>query len=312
MRNATVVAALFALVVFGCDGTAVNPDDQAQDQVEVDGKADGSSAAVARPLGTYRVAHQYAGRLTMVTFKSDKTFHYEMMVYCAGGGTCPPVGHDGTYTFSKSGTTRYIRFLDADGQLIDRYAYQLTGQLGDTLKLRLSGDSEWTTLPQSGDAYCAAAADCGLQGLIHPMCAPGGWTCEDNLCAFQCGQVEQTACETAGGACVPLVPDACEHGTVGDARYFGCGGGVGVQCCLPMTVNPCQAAGGSCVALTPTSCANGTVGDASQFSCGTGLGVECCLPQQNVDCTTDAQCGANQKCQTLCGNGWCKGTCIAK
>ena len=114
MRNATVVAALFALVVFGCDGTAVNPDDQAQDQVEVDGKADGSSAAVARPLGTYRVAHQYAGRLTMVTFKSDKTFHYEMMVYCAGGGTCPPVGHDGTYTFSKSGTTRYIRFLDAE------------------------------------------------------------------------------------------------------------------------------------------------------------------------------------------------------
>ena len=146
---------------------------------------------------------------------------------------------------------------------------------------------------------------------MTPMCAPGGWTCQDNVCAFECGQVE-TACEQAGGACVPLVPDACEIGTVGDARYFGCGGGLGVQCCLPQTVNPCQAAGGTCVALVPDACAYGTVGDANSYSCGGGLGVECCLPKATDDCTSDSQCAAGQKCQTLCGNGWCKGTCIAK
>ena len=43
-----------------------------------------------------------------------------------------------------------------------------------------------------------------------------------------------TACEAGGGTCVPLVPDACEFGTIGDAMQYSCGGGAGVQCCLPV------------------------------------------------------------------------------
>lgn len=40
-------------------------------------------------------------------------------------------------------------------------------------------------------------------------------------------------CEAAGGECVPVVPDACSEGIVGDAREYSCGGGLGVMCCLP-------------------------------------------------------------------------------
>ena len=52
------------------------------------------------------------------------------------------------------------------------------------------------------------------------------------------------ACDAAGGSCVPLVPDACAIGTVGDASVYSCGGGVGVECCLP----PAQAQAASCSA----------------------------------------------------------------
>ncbi len=47
-----------------------------------------------------------------------------------------------------------------------------------------------------------------------------------------------TACEAAGGSCVPLVPRACPAGIVGDATWYACGGGVGVECCLPPNTPP--------------------------------------------------------------------------
>lgn len=40
-------------------------------------------------------------------------------------------------------------------------------------------------------------------------------------------------CESRGGACVPVIPDACADGIIGDPREFSCGGGLGVMCCLP-------------------------------------------------------------------------------
>ena len=43
---------------------------------------------------------------------------------------------------------------------------------------------------------------------------------------------EGGSCEAAGGTCVPLVPDACYIGSVGDATQYSCGGGLGVECCL--------------------------------------------------------------------------------
>lgn len=53
-----------------------------------------------------------------------------------------------------------------------------------------------------------------------------------------------SACASAGGACVPVVPGACSSGVVGDADWYSCGGGLGVQCCLPTTTPPeCRAIG---------------------------------------------------------------------
>lgn len=40
-------------------------------------------------------------------------------------------------------------------------------------------------------------------------------------------------CEDAGGDCVALTPGSCKTNHVGNASTYSCGGGLGVQCCLP-------------------------------------------------------------------------------
>lgn len=50
------------------------------------------------------------------------------------------------------------------------------------------GVAPLTATLEPAASYCAAVADCGSQNLIHPMCAPGGWSCNAaSACAFKCG-----------------------------------------------------------------------------------------------------------------------------
>ena len=99
---------------------------------------------------------------------------------------------------------------------------------------------------------------------------------------------QPTACESAGGHCVALVPGTCDApNSVGDANVYSCGGGFGAQCCFYATPKEagtdakisCASAGGQCVGLAPGACPPPkSVGDANVYDCGGGLGVQCCLP----------------------------------
>lgn len=61
-------------------------------------------------------------------------------------------------------------------------------------------------------------------------------------------------CASAGGTCTALVPDACEFGSIGDATQYSCGGGVGVECCLPLQPdNSCNATS-DCAGFLPQFC----------------------------------------------------------
>lgn len=53
------------------------------------------------------------------------------------------------------------------------------------------------------------------------------------LVGFECIHDAQNACAANGGQCVGLAPSACPSGHWGDAATHGCGGGIGVGCCLP-------------------------------------------------------------------------------
>ncbi|MBI5482216.1 MAG: hypothetical protein HY906_25395 [Deltaproteobacteria bacterium] len=265
----TALFMVLALAAVGCNGSPDIGDDANADTIDAATKADG----VIRPVGTYLRDNATAGQFTKVVLKTDRTFHRELMVYCIMA-PCPTPATEGTYNFSKSGTTRYIRFLDENGDLIDRYAYKLDG---DVLKLRASGSSSYVKYEHADNdaAWCGVADDCELQELPQPRC-PGQWTCgAESTCAYDC----RMPCEVAGGECVALYPGSCADGEVGDANTYSCGGGLGVMCCLPkQTQNECEAKGGSCVALTTTSCSDGIATGAEGYSCGGGLGVTCCLP----------------------------------
>lgn len=62
------------------------------------------------------------------------------------------------------------------------------------------------------------------------------------------------SCEAAGGTCVPLVPDACQIGSIGDATQYSCGSGDGVECCLPPAHDNSCAADADCTGLLPQFC----------------------------------------------------------
>jgi hypothetical protein len=303
-KLATLLLAL-ALCGLGCAS-------QSDDDIEETGsKADDG---VVRPVGTYR-GELAVNRLAVVVLKTDKTHHYEInRNQC---GMILPVPADGIYTFSKSGTKRFIRFKDADGNLLVRYEYKLSG---DTLKLR-AADSAWETLERAATAetWCGAADDCTLQQLAQPRC-PGQWLCEANACAYDC----RMPCEAAGGSCVALAPGACADGTVGDANDYSCGGGLGVMCCLPPVA-------GECPQLSPPApgfCPDGTVSARREGACIVGydcviVGEDCpqlsppspsfcpggkIVPRfgeiNGVTCYTGYDCLAQAECAPVCmGSG---------
>lgn len=77
------------------------------------------------------------------------------------------------------------------------------------------------------------------------------------------------SCEAAGGTCAPLVPDACEIGSIGDATEYSCGGGVGVECCLPpQAENGCHT-DTDCSGILPQFCVQCSDGSTScaHWSC---------------------------------------------
>jgi hypothetical protein len=112
------------------------------------------------------------------------------------------------------------------------------------------------------------------------------------------------SCESAGGNCVPNVPDACEIGMWSD--QYSCSG-ADVRCCLPGP-KECAAAGGVCEAVTPGACLDGMIADPMKFTCGSGVGTLCCLKSV---CTPgmDQTCNANAAMNAFAGHCNPDGTC---
>lgn len=229
---------LFALVISSLSLSACMQTD-AGDAAEIidDGKQDD---ATTKPLGTYAdpflalddfPAGTTFPLMSMLVLRSDGSFLRTQVLACQGTNACDRSEEVGTFKYTKSGTKRFLRFADADGNLIDRWEYQLA--TNGNLKVRPAGTSKWQSVPKSEVAFCTAAVECTQQGIPQPRC-PDAWSCESNACTPKCdGDVPPTnACVAAGGTCIGLRPGACADGTVLDATEYSCGGPVGVLCCL--------------------------------------------------------------------------------
>jgi hypothetical protein len=78
-------------------------------------------------------------------------------------------------------------------------------------------------------------------------------------------------CVDAGGSCVALAPGSCATGTVGDATQYSCGGGLGVECCLPQVQSTGCMQDTDCANAGPlpqfcSQCADGTT-ECAHWSC---------------------------------------------
>jgi hypothetical protein len=257
MRKMMMVATV-AMLAGGC--SAGMPDDQGVDVAEDDTKAD-----AIFPSGRYENQYPNIGDLAVVTLNADHTYELQhQMVDCIPVQTCAPT--KGTYKFTKYGSSRYIRFLDKDGQLLERYAWKLSGS---KLSMRLDNTTNWETLVKS--AYASRGESCGGNVAMPRQCGPG-LECEGNRIPDVPGicVAKLNPCELAGGSCVPLYPGSCTGGTVGDARTYSCGGGLGVECCLPadQPVDSCNTAS-DCRGALPqycTLCSNG-LSACAHFTC---------------------------------------------
>jgi hypothetical protein len=268
---------LLPLLLAACTAPTVDgANDNLPDEDDLRGKEDG----VERPVGTFRLEEAQAGEFTLLVLKTDKTFHSETMVYCFAA-PCYPVALDGTYKYTRSGHTLYIRFQDLEGRDAGRFAYTYDGS---TLSLRKTYTDTWFDMTLEASAWCGVPDDCGIQNLITPRCL-GLWTCDAGVCAYDCTPPAM-ACTDAGGTCEPVTAAGCPAGSApADASEYTCGpdGLLGVMCCLPEEApNPCETAGGTCVGLRPDACPEGTApASAEEYPCGPEglLGVMCCLPE---------------------------------
>jgi len=127
---------LLPLLLAACTAPTVDgANDNLPDEDDLRGKEDG----VERPVGTFRLEEAQAGEFTLLVLKTDKTFHSETMVYCFAA-PCYPVALDGTYKYTRSGHTLYIRFQDLEGRDAGRFAYTYDGS---TLSLRKTYTDTW-------------------------------------------------------------------------------------------------------------------------------------------------------------------------
>ncbi len=124
------------VLIFTACATQADLDDE---QLDEEGKADGT----ARPAGVYSRREATDGQLMELMLLPDHTF----LRFEATGDW----RERGTYQFTRSTTSsrRYIRFLDDDGALIDRYTYSITGSV---VRLSQSGATYPMFSVATGDA----------------------------------------------------------------------------------------------------------------------------------------------------------------
>jgi hypothetical protein len=118
---------------------------------------------------------------------------------------------------------------------------------------RRHGAKEGQTCGGFAGIPCASGLECVLPH--QPPFPDESGTCQKKICIqnvlcainshFDNKKCEcvpnENPCMAAGGACVALAPGSCADGHVGDANQYSCGGGLGVECCLPGPSDECSA-----------------------------------------------------------------------
>jgi hypothetical protein len=159
---------------FGCGGSS--------DTSEVDDPIGGKEDSLLKPVGAFFKEDPNAGEFMVLVLRSDYTFHREKQIHCVKA-PCDPLVTDGKYKFTKSRGVTYVRFLDQDGKLIDRYRWTYTD---NKLEIGQTADEVFTMVRNTIDGWCQAAEECAKINLVFS----GGdnsltfYRCENNQCSI--------------------------------------------------------------------------------------------------------------------------------
>jgi hypothetical protein len=141
IRTPHVLAAFSLCLVVGCVAT-----DDADDNADLlDTAADKADGSFIYPQGIYNndSASVIDGDVKTVILSADMTFWRQAESSSCSTASCGVTY--GKYTFSHSGSTHYIRFLDQSGKLMNRFAFR-TSSGGDKLQLRKTNETTWFDL----------------------------------------------------------------------------------------------------------------------------------------------------------------------
>jgi hypothetical protein len=174
----------------------------------------GKADAASQPSGPYTNATPHFGELTTISLNADHTFTLTEIAACSGTGIGCSPTLSGTWLFTHGTSNGTTRHY--------LRLYAEDGTALDRYQWKLTSDGS-LQLEADGDNHWFTMA-------------------------------RGATCDSAGGNCVALVPDACQIGSVGDATEYSCGGGVGVECCLPAQApNSCHA-DADCTGALPQFC----------------------------------------------------------
>jgi hypothetical protein len=159
----------------------------------------GKADAASVPGGAYTNATPHFGEISTISLNQDHSFTLAQLVACPGGGTCAPAVETGRFLLTHS-TTNSNRYVRL-------YATDDSDLGRYQWKLTSTGKLQLKSTEDSGAAWFTMA--------------------------------KGATCESAGGTCDALTPDSCSGGAIGDATEYSCGGGLGVECCLPAETSSC-------------------------------------------------------------------------
>jgi hypothetical protein len=143
-------------------------------------------------------------------------------------------------------------------------------------------DDDWALNGADGQPRCAPGTRCIMPPETFLECLDAD--------ADPCAGLEEQACWQRPMCEAEYVGDAC----LGcEAEYAGCN----------LREGECSTAD-DCYAVYKDGwpeCAN------FHFTCEAGTCVEHC---DDFGCKDDSECGADERCEIRCGNGWCEGQCV--
>src|SRR5688572_29914889 len=144
------LAFVLAMSVAACATDDITAEDLAADVEEDEAKSD-----VTYPYGTFQALDEDAP-LDTLTLNEDKTFEARQ---CGSNGIC--AGTRGTFAFTRSGSTRYLRLTDPEENLSpSRFAWKWSRS---DLSLRAVNTTEWFRFEKEDDTEGASCG--GFAGL---------------------------------------------------------------------------------------------------------------------------------------------------